>query len=183
MRVMNTSSGCYNYSDTVSISVRPVPAKPIITSGGTSVSTTAGFVSYVWYRDNVIIPGATANQYNTTQNGVYKVTVGDINGCKNTSDNFSYVTTGINDVYFQGYTIQLYPNPVINELTVQVEQTGSGNGPVSMVVMDVTGKHIQSQTLKQGSNTVYFNKLSPGVYMVLLKNGRSEKTIKILKVH
>ena len=181
--ITTTQTGCKSpESSALSPTVFALPAKPSITSGGTSVSTTAGFVSYVWYRDNVILPGATANSYNTTQNGIYKVTVGDINGCKNTSDNFNYVTTGINDVYFQGYTIQLYPNPVINELTIKVEQTLSGNGHVSMAITDVTGKRVHSQTLKQGNNTVYFKHLAPGVYMVLLKNGRSEKTIKILRV-
>jgi hypothetical protein len=180
--VTTTQTGCTSpESNSLSPTVFALPAKPVITSGGTSLSTAAGFASYVWYRDNVIIAGATTNQYNTTQNGVYKVTVSDINGCKNTSDNFTYVTTGINDVIFQGYTIQLYPNPVINELNIKVEQTLSGNGSVSMVVKDVTGKNIQSQTLKQGINTIHFKNLAPGVYMVLLKKGRSEKTIKILK--
>ena len=51
-----------------------------------------------------------------------------------------------------------------------------------MVITDGTGKHIQSQTLKQGNNTVYFKNLAPGIYMVLLKKGQAEKTIKIMKV-
>lgn len=165
----------------ITVITNPLPAKPVITSGGTSLSTTAGFASYVWYLNNIIIAGATSNQYSTTQNGIYKVTVSDVNGCKNTSDDFNYVTTGLNDVYFPGYTIQLYPNPVINELNVQVEQTLSVNGSITIAVTDVTGKQIHSQILKQGNNTVYFKNLSPGIYMVRLKNGRAEKTIRILK--
>lgn len=166
----------------INTSPPPCPAKPIITSSGTSLSTTAGFASYEWYRDSVIIPGATTNQYNATQNGVYKVVVGDINGCKNTSDNYTYVATGINEVVLQGYTIQLYPNPVINELIIQVEQIPGGNSNISMVITDVTSKRIRSQSLQQGANTVYIKNLAPGIYMVMLKKGGSVKTIKILKV-
>lgn len=159
----------------------PCPAKPVITSAGTLLSTTAGFASYEWYLDNVVIPGATTNQYNTTQNGVYKVIVGDVNGCKNTSDNYTYVATGINEVVLQGYTIQLNPNPVINELKIQVDQPAGGNNKISMVITDVMGKRIQSQTLQQGTNTIFVNNLAPGIYMVMLKKGSSVKTIKILK--
>jgi hypothetical protein len=43
-------------------------------------------------------------------------------------------------------------------------------------------RYLQSQTLKQGNNTVYFKNLAPVIYMVLLKKGQAEKTIKIMKV-
>lgn len=182
LRVMNTGTGCYNYSDTVSITVFPAPAKPVITSSSTTLSATAGYTTYVWYRDNVIIAGVTTNQYNTTQNGVYKVTVSDINGCKNTSDNFTYAATAVNDVNFEGYTVELYPNPVINELTIQVKQSLSTNGKISMLVTDITGKRIQQQTLQPGSNTIYFNHLASGIYVIKLKQGNAEKTVKVLKL-
>lgn len=37
------------------------------------------------------------------------------------------------------------------------------------------------RTLQQGTNTIYFNNLAPGIYMVMLKKGSSVKIIKILK--
>ncbi|MCS3794782.1 FG-GAP-like repeat-containing protein [Niastella sp. OAS944] len=179
------SSALSIFKNQLNINTVPAPCapkpKPVITSNGTTLSTTAGFASYEWYRDNVLIPGAATNQYNTPQNGVYKVIVGDINGCKDTSDNYTYVATGINEVVLQGYTIQLNPNPVINELKIQVDQPAGGNNNISMVITDVVGKRIQSQTLQQGTNTIYVNNLAPGIYMVMLKKGSSVKTIRILK--
>jgi uncharacterized protein (TIGR02145 family) len=41
----------------------------------TTLSTPIGQSSYVWYKDNVVIPSATTNTYTPTASGVYKVTV------------------------------------------------------------------------------------------------------------
>ena len=178
-----SKAGCTSAeSNNVSPTIFSLPAKPVITSGGTSLSATAGFTSYVWYLNNVIIPGATGNVYNSTKNGIYKVTVQDANGCKNTSADFNFVTTGLNEVNFEGYNVQLYPNPVIDELTIQVKQTLNINGSVSLVVLDGMGKNIQSQTLQPGSNTISLKSLAPGIYMVMLKKGHTEKSVRILRL-
>ncbi len=57
----------------------------------TTLTTSTGLGTYVWYKDDVVIPSATTNTYIPTASGVYKVTV--TNGsCTSTSS-----TTTINE--------------------------------------------------------------------------------------
>ncbi len=66
---------------------------PTISSGGTTVFCSGGSLlltssvadSYEWYKDNVLIVGATSQTYNVTENGVYKVSVSYGEGSTGTS--------------------------------------------------------------------------------------------------
>jgi hypothetical protein len=52
----------------------------------------AAGASYVWYKDNVVISGATSQTYSVSLAGVYKVVVTNSSGCSATSNN-STITT------------------------------------------------------------------------------------------
>ncbi|MFT3794758.1 T9SS sorting signal type C domain-containing protein [Flavobacterium sp.] len=66
---------------------------PTITSGGTTFFCSGGSLlltcsvadTYQWYKDNVLISGATGQTYNVTSNGVYKVSVSYGEGSSGTS--------------------------------------------------------------------------------------------------
>jgi hypothetical protein len=77
-------------SSPITTTVNSSPAVPILTVLGdacvnkTVLSATSGYNSYAWYKDDVMIPGATTNTYTPTTAGDYKVSVN--NGtCSNTS--------------------------------------------------------------------------------------------------
>ena len=60
----------------------------------TTLITTIGLPSYIWYKDNVSISGATTNTFTPTSAGVYKVEVS--NGtCSNTSSSTNIYTCGV----------------------------------------------------------------------------------------
>ncbi len=42
-------------------------------------------LSYQWYRNNILLPGATSQTYNTTQNGFFKVKISNAFSCSSTS--------------------------------------------------------------------------------------------------
>jgi hypothetical protein len=181
--VKTIQNGCASAaSNNVNITVNALPVKPVITAGGTTMSTAAGYRSYQWYINNTLIPGAVNNQYNTTQNGMYRVDVTDINGCKNSSNDFNYITTALNDVMLEGYTIQLFPNPVHDDLIVK---TTTGTGllkPVSIRIVDTKGQLVgKEQVLNVGANTIPMHNLPNGIYWVILKSSDSQKTVKIFK--
>jgi hypothetical protein len=184
--VRTTQNGCTSASSNAyDVTVYPAPTKPGITSNGTAMTATGtGYTSYQWYLNNNIINGATQSQYATTQNGVYTVVVKDNRGCANTSDNFNYVTTAVNDVFFQGYTIQWFPNPVHDNLQLQVSPGTGLSGKVTVRVIDVAGRLVQQeQVLKNGANTIPMKQLPAGPYWIVLKNNKTEKTVRILKVN
>ncbi|NOQ72883.1 MAG: T9SS type A sorting domain-containing protein [Crocinitomix sp.] len=60
---------------------------PLIYVSGLTLSTD-GYVTYQWYKDGDIIPGAIDSSYNMTELGNYTVTVTDLNGCLGESDVF-----------------------------------------------------------------------------------------------
>ena len=60
----------------------------------TTLSVASGLTSYTWYKDNIVITGASSHTYTPTAAGVYKVTVS--NGtCSNTSTTTTISTCGI----------------------------------------------------------------------------------------
>ena len=86
-------------SSAITTTVNASPAVPVLTVLGdgcinkTSLSTPAGLTSYAWYKDNVVISGATSNTYTPSGSGVYQVTVS--NGtCSNTSTSTTIYTCG-----------------------------------------------------------------------------------------
>ena len=86
-------------SNNITTTVNPVPAIPVITVNGdgcinkTSLTTPSGLTSYVWYKDNVIINGATSNTYTPSTSGTYQVQVS--NGtCSSTSTVTTIYTCG-----------------------------------------------------------------------------------------
>jgi len=66
-------------SNTITISI--TGAVPTLTMNGdacinkTTLTTTSGLTSYAWYKDNVVISGATTNSYTPTASGSYLVQV------------------------------------------------------------------------------------------------------------
>ena len=82
-----TKTTPYN-SNTITVAISG--GTPTVTVTGdacahkTTLTTTAGLSSYVWYKDNATISGATSNTYTPTASGVYKVTV-TTGACSSTS--------------------------------------------------------------------------------------------------
>jgi hypothetical protein len=89
---VTNASGCDGTSQPISVTVYPVPEKPVITKNG-AILTSSVASRYFWsvndkpvdtMRTQSIIPVAT---------GRYTVTIEDANGCSNTSDPFYYADT------------------------------------------------------------------------------------------
>ncbi len=98
----------------VTISVAPVDqVKP-----GTTTYVTAGSVpspvSYVWRFNGTIIPGANTRSVLADVNGIgkYNVTVTDINGCSNTSQDLDVRALSSDKLY-------IYPNPNNGQFTLR----------------------------------------------------------------
>ena len=156
------------------------PAQPTISAAGNLLTTASGLSSYQWYLNNSPINGATTNQYTVLQSGVYKVEVGNADGCKISSADFNFVTTAVNDIQWEGQSIRLYPNPVHDQLKINL--TGSTlSKNITAQLVDINGRILQTHRLKAGMNNLDLNNLPQGMYSVIIKNGVSEKTIRIIR--
>ncbi|MEY3738634.1 MAG: hypothetical protein RL544_1412 [Bacteroidota bacterium] len=75
-------------SNTITVSIAGSTPTVSVTGDGcankTTLTTASGSTSYAWYKDNVVISGATSNVYTPTAGGVYKVEVTS-GSCSSTS--------------------------------------------------------------------------------------------------
>ncbi|WP_276502719.1 FG-GAP-like repeat-containing protein [Terrimonas pollutisoli] len=181
--VKTTQNGCESsLSDTLKVKANILPAKPIITATGNSLSTSSGYAGYKWYLNNSLISGANNQQYDVRQSGIYKVEVTDNNGCKNFSDDFNVVYTALNDITVGGYAIQIYPNPVIEDVFIKVSSTNWAGNKLYVLVTDINGKILQTVYLRPGSNMISLKNYVAGVYTFILRKDNIRKAVKILKI-
>ena len=104
-----TPQGCESARAALTVTVNALPQvsitaskTPIICTGDSvvfSVSPQVAGQSYVWYKDGVIITGATNTSYAAKQSGAYSVKVTNSNGCS--------ITTATS-------TLNVYPWPTVN---------------------------------------------------------------------
>jgi GH18 family chitinase len=74
--------------------------------------------------------------------------------------------------------IAVYPNPFSNEINIYVK----GDEETSLVVlMDMSGKILLKESIKNNSTTSLGNQLIPGMYVVQIKKTDTIKTYKIIK--
>lgn len=99
----------YGPMATFAVTVNPLPAIPTITQNGTTL-TSSSATGYQWYKNGIILSGATFQNYTVTQNGNYTVMITDANGCSMTSAPFNFATVSIEDLTVNN-SINVIPNP------------------------------------------------------------------------
>ncbi len=121
--------------------------------------------------------------YNTTTVGTYKIKVYPYSGSSATScytltasisgTNFRTMQDGGVVINPSETTLNLYPNPTSNKLTV--DYNSLTNEAVMINVYDVLGRQVSSETTtaNEGPNTYYqdFNNLDNGMYILEITNG------------
>jgi len=98
------------------ITVYPQPAPQGISQNGDTLFANQGAVSYQWYHDGNLIPGATAYFYVADQSGSFNVVATDNNGCEVEAVIFD-VVAGLQRVVDNGEWA-IYPNPVKEQVFV-----------------------------------------------------------------
>ena len=130
-----TVTGTFNYSipltggfgtvnATGTITVNPIPTVSVTVSGDacinkTVLTATTGLSSYAWYKDNVLISGATGNTYTPTIAGAYQVQV---------SNGSCSITSTATTVYNCGITADGKMIPIVNSTTLVSTEGGKNFG-------------------------------------------------------
>jgi surface protein len=158
------------------VTVSPVPAKPVITRNGDILHSSATSGNQ-WYNQNGKIDGATNQDYNPVNYDNYYVVV-TLSACSSSpSNNYIYIPTGIENAMLNKI-IKVYPNPVINELTIEIE----GNlkryniqiiNAMGQPVFD--GHVVDKITIQTGS-------FSTGVYQIRFENNSTIAFKKLIKI-
>ena len=170
-----TSFGC-DSAITTHLTVNPTPPIPTITQTGNTLNSSAA-IGNQWYNaTSGIISSATAQIYNPTANGYYYIIV-TVNGCSSDSSNHYYYNNVGIETNENNQTIKVYPNPVSNELIIELE---GNKEKVTFEIFNSIGQSIYKGNLIEKA-TVQTTNFAQGVYLIKLNNGKSFEFKKIVK--
>ncbi len=156
--------------------VKSIPATPIITLNGSTLRSNA-INGNQWYNRNGALIGETSQDFTPKLSGDYFVTVSN-NGCSSNSSNLiSFIRTGTENTDLN-QTIKVYPNPVTNELTIELK---GNSDKVDFEILNSTSQVIFKGTLIEKS-AIQTSDYSPGLYFVKLKSGKTSEFRKFLKL-
>lgn len=165
-------------SDTLTtntVVVNANPTAPLLTATGDTLTATPGFTNYTWYRDSVLLISSSSNEFISTQNGIYHVTVTDSNGCSSSSTQI-ILNTSVWDM--ETLVGGIYPNPVANILNIVKNDELS-----ELIIYNSVGDEIYKATEGNVPNNIDMNIFEAGIYIIMIKdknwNIGSRKIIKL----
>jgi hypothetical protein len=175
--VVISSNSCTDTAVMDSVIVLPKPV-PVVAFNGTELST-GTFATYQWYRDNVLIPGATSATYHPLQNGNYTVEVTNVNGCKARAAVFNVTGLGLSSVSNDWQQLMIYPNPNNGRFTVWGTLKDQKGKKIDITVIDINGKvhyHKEAKPASKADILVPLNlqPLAAGVYVVKITAGDTD---------
>lgn len=188
---VKNSCGKTATSNTINVTVNPLPGATITPSGTVSICTGESVKlkanigtsnTYKWKRNGVIIPGATSSSYVAKKAGDYKVIVTKITtGCSKTSAATTVVINCLNAITAKlpERKIQIFPNPSSNDFHISIPSFNSGEFSISLY--DVDGRVMGDKKINSGDFS-FGSELKPGIYFVEVKHSSAiiakEKIIK-----
>ncbi len=91
-----------------------------------------------------------------------------------------YIVTGIEDAGSVSLSISAYPNPTTDFLILNTSEYAGKN--LAYQLYDMSGKLIETRSLRNGRTTIDMSLLQPSVYTVrVTENGKEIKVFKVVK--
>jgi len=113
--------------------------------------------------------GATGNTATGLVAATYTATITDHNGCTSTVTAVVSNVLGITNVSAE-LAFTIYPNPAKNEITISA---GNLYQPTTMMLKDVLGQTILTQTINASTTTLNLTDYASGVYLIeLVQDGK-----------
>ena len=147
------------------ITVYPFPAAQGILQSGDTLMANPGAASYQWFLNGAMIPGATNYFYIAETGGDYNVVATDSNGCEVEAVIYNVVafTPGNKD----NFTLNLYPNPVTDFLTI----SGLSSESKKISIYNILGKQVFETTSENFTEKINCKDFPSGLYSVQINSG------------
>ena len=168
VKVTNTLS-CTSASPAIVVQAVVAPNPDISVIFGRTLVTQA-YYSYQWYRNGVLIPGATSRDYTPTQDGVYTVEVTVVPGCTKTSAPVTIGSLGVGSV--NATQVSFYPNPAASIVNIVSDKE------VNVSLSSLEGKEVLH---KDNAKTLDISGIADGLYILRFYD-RSGALIRIDKL-
>lgn len=174
---VTSNAGTLTVSAQPTVTLTASPYTKLLPGYTTTLTVTTSIpnnVGYVWYRNNVVIPGANTATRQVTVNelGTYKVTVTDlINGCTNTSANV-VISDSVSNKLF------IFPNPNNGKFTISY-YTASATGKQKVTIYDSKGALVYNNVFDVTQTYQLLNidirRNRSGVYYIVLRDANDNK--------
>ncbi|MCO5237567.1 MAG: PKD domain-containing protein [Chitinophagaceae bacterium] len=147
--------------DEINIVIAGLPTPSITQSGNELVASAAD--NYQWYKEGVLIPGATNNRYKPRGYGRYKVAVTSADtGCSGESPEYFFMPEG--GIFIGDIRVKVSPNP--GNGLAKLIFSKLPPGPVQVTVFDRVGRRILVTTMSNTVNDINLTPYAKGVYFV-----------------
>lgn len=172
----------YLAATSISQSFCVLPKKPSISSSGLGsenlILTSSSTTGNQWYLNESLIPLATAQTFNATEQGSYKVTV-TIDGCIGEfSDAFSVIITKVDDP--QNFDVSLYPNPAQQNLNIVLNMANEHTSS-QLVVYDMLGRNIARQIIFGKHGSLMTDQFPCGNYILRIESNSILYNLRFVK--
>jgi uncharacterized delta-60 repeat protein len=149
---------------------------PHITYNHPLLSST-GNGNFQWYRDSILISGASSSTFDPSLAGSYTVEITDDLGCTYMSDPFVISSVGINENANSG--IAVYPNPFNDQLIINSDFPDT---EFNVKICDTKGQLVLNiDGLKGNKQIINTGYLQKGVYLLYLNSNNKQLIQKIVK--
>ncbi len=174
--MVNNQHGCYSSSALRYIKVFNLPPPPswfFNTGNHQLMSTNPGSNSVQWWLNGSPLIGDTGYYYTVTQDGYYQVQLTNVIGCTSISDSFQILVSSIGaELVHPIASTEMYPNPSDGNFTIKIELPVEQE--ITIEIIDNLGKliYIKESGMQRGifSENIFLNRLSNGVYFVIIKS-------------
>lgn len=145
-------------SNSLVVKMNDIPAKPVISRKGDTLSIENFPGEIKWYKDGLLIE--TGKKFIITHSvAVYTVEITNSSGCSNKSD-FNFTTPTNN---FHKPVVKIFPNPAIHELFLYSDQDLK---ILQISVLNLMGQVCINKTNLSRSKSINISKLEAGIYLI-----------------
>jgi len=160
------------YSLTAGLTAAPCDAGTVTFT----VSTNSTQPDVQWFKNGVLIQGATGLTYTTNKKGYFKATVTDlVKGCIKSTPSIQVTSLCRMGDFLQSEDVVAYPNPTKDYLTIDVNEDVEAS---SIHLFNMLGMKIRSE---QFNNQFDMRTLPAGVYLMEIRD-QSTNLIKRLRI-
>lgn len=157
------------------VQVNKTPPPPVITVEGNTLRSSANQGNQ-WFFHDVIIQGATRQEYTIVKSGNYSAVV-TLSGCQSDTSNILYaILTDMNEVNLNR-SFKVYPNPFYDTFTVEPTDNTSS---YRYEIRAITGQSVKNGEGK-GKTIIYGINLNSGIYTIIIDYGKNTETMRIIK--
>ncbi len=173
--IMDDSS-CVN-SDSISITLVPAAAIPILTIVNNSLVASVNTHNLIWYKDSVIITNFSNDTLYNPAFGNYWVKATDSNGCEARSQSIAFSNVGIEQAHEKFFRVYFYRGV----LEITAESSASKN--INVNLFDLSGRLILNNNIEldaDGSGELEIKDITRGIYFSRIRSKKMEWITKII---